>query len=120
LFDLACDPQQIARRWARWRCRGRGCACRDRLDAFEQAVRAVLGQLVSVAMAAKLTAKVAAAFGEPLAEGFFFSDAAAAGAGRSAGAEGAGHAAAGAGADPSGAGGDCGGSADGRTILTRE
>ena len=38
------------------------------LDAFEQAVRAVLGQLVSVAMAARLTAKVAAGWGEPLAE----------------------------------------------------
>ncbi|HHS9630842.1 TPA: DNA-3-methyladenine glycosylase 2, partial [Raoultella ornithinolytica] len=38
------------------------------LDAFEQGVRAVLGQLVSVAMAAKLTAKVAAAYGETLAE----------------------------------------------------
>ena len=38
------------------------------LDAFEQAVRAVLGQLVSVAMAARLTAKVAAGWGDPLAE----------------------------------------------------
>jgi DNA-3-methyladenine glycosylase II len=36
-------------------------------------VRAVLGQLVSVAMAAKLTGKVVAAFGEPLtdAPGFY-------------------------------------------------
>nr|VXZ82596.1 DNA-3-methyladenine glycosylase 2 [Klebsiella pneumoniae] len=31
-------------------------------------MRAVLGQLVSVAMAARLTAKVAAGWGEPLAE----------------------------------------------------
>ncbi|GKM77734.1 DNA-3-methyladenine glycosylase 2 [Klebsiella pneumoniae] len=41
LFDLACDPRQVAR---------------------------TLGQLVSVAMAARLTAKVAAGWGEPLAE----------------------------------------------------
>ncbi len=36
------------------------------MDAFEQAIRAVLGQLVSVAMAAKLAGKVAQSFGEPL------------------------------------------------------
>ena len=45
-----------------------GAAPAGALDAFEQAVRAVLGQLVSVAMAARLTAKVAAGWGEPLAE----------------------------------------------------
>ena len=38
------------------------------MDAYEQGVRAILGQLVSVAMAARLTAKVAAGWGEPLAE----------------------------------------------------
>lgn len=68
LFDLACDPQQVARTLgdlaqARPRLRLPGA-----LDAFEQAVRAVLGQLVSVAMAARLTAKVAAGWGEPLAD----------------------------------------------------
>ena len=36
------------------------------LDAFEQGVRAILGQLVSVAMAAKLTAKVVQLYGERL------------------------------------------------------
>jgi DNA-3-methyladenine glycosylase II len=30
LFDLACDPRQVAARWALWRRRGRGCACRGR------------------------------------------------------------------------------------------
>ncbi|HAX7834200.1 TPA: DNA-3-methyladenine glycosylase 2, partial [Escherichia coli] len=36
------------------------------VDAFEQGVRAILGQLVSVAMAAKLTARVAQLYGERL------------------------------------------------------
>lgn len=36
------------------------------VDTFEQGVRAILGQLVSVAMAAKLTAKVARRYGEAL------------------------------------------------------
>jgi len=68
MFDLACDPQEIMlalgpRARPRPGLRLPGC-----LDPFEQAVRAVLGQLVSVAMAARLTAKVAAGWGEPLAE----------------------------------------------------
>jgi DNA-3-methyladenine glycosylase II len=67
LFDLACDPRQVAARWALWPGAA-GAAPAGALDAFEQAVRAVLGQLVSVAMAARLTAKVAAGWGEPLAE----------------------------------------------------
>ncbi|HAM5124543.1 TPA: DNA-3-methyladenine glycosylase 2, partial [Escherichia coli] len=36
------------------------------VDAFEQGVRAILGQLVSVAMAAKLTSRVAQLYGERL------------------------------------------------------
>ncbi len=36
------------------------------VDTFEQGVRAILGQLVSVAMAARLTAKVARRYGEAL------------------------------------------------------
>ena len=39
------------------------------LEVFEQGVRAILGQLVSVAMAARLTGKVVARYGEPLVEG---------------------------------------------------
>lgn len=34
------------------------------MDAYEQGVRAILGQLVSVAMAAKLTGRVVALYGE--------------------------------------------------------
>lgn len=68
LFDLACDPQQVARTLGDLAQARQGLRLPGALDAFEQAVRAVLGQLVSVAMAARLTAKVAAGWGEPLAD----------------------------------------------------
>lgn len=68
LFDLACDPRQVARALGDLAQAWPGLRLPGALDAFEQAVRAVLGQLVSVAMAARLTAKVAAGWGEPLAE----------------------------------------------------
>ncbi|HDH1318927.1 DNA-3-methyladenine glycosylase 2 [Klebsiella quasipneumoniae] len=68
LFDLACDPQQVARALGDLAQARPGLRLPGALDAFEQAVRAVLGQLVSVAMAARLTAKVAAGWGEPLTE----------------------------------------------------
>ncbi|HHG8773952.1 TPA: DNA-3-methyladenine glycosylase 2 [Raoultella planticola] len=68
LFDLSCDPRQVAQVLGPLAQARPGLRLPGSLDAFEQAVRAVLGQLVSVAMAAKLTAKVVAAFGEPLAE----------------------------------------------------
>ncbi|STU15757.1 DNA-3-methyladenine glycosylase II [Klebsiella pneumoniae] len=68
LSDLACDPQQVARTLGDLAQARPGLRLPGALDAFEQAVRAVLGQLVSVAMAARLTAKVAAGWGEPLAE----------------------------------------------------
>ena len=68
LFDLACDPRQVARALGSLAQARPGLRLPGTLDAFEQAVRAVLGQLVSVAMAARLTAKVAAGWGEPLAD----------------------------------------------------
>lgn len=68
LFDLACDPQQVAGVLGSLAEARPGLRLPGALDAFEQAVRAVLGQLVSVAMAARLTAKVAAVWGEPLAD----------------------------------------------------
>ncbi|MGF1366475.1 DNA-3-methyladenine glycosylase 2 [Klebsiella pneumoniae] len=68
LFDLACDPRQVARALGSLAQARPGLRLPGAQDAFEQAVRAVLGQLVSVAMAARLTAKVAAGWGEPLAE----------------------------------------------------
>ena len=68
LFDLACDPRQVAGALGPLAEARPGLRLPRALDAFEQAVRAVLGQLVSVAMAARLTAKVAAGWGEPLTE----------------------------------------------------
>ncbi|MCE9896605.1 DNA-3-methyladenine glycosylase 2 [Raoultella terrigena] len=73
MFDLACDPQEIMLALGPLARPRPGLRLPGCLDPFEQAVRAVLGQLVSVAMAARLTAKVVAAFGEPLtqAPGYF-------------------------------------------------
>ncbi|SQC91366.1 DNA-3-methyladenine glycosylase 2 [Cedecea neteri] len=66
LLDLDKDPQQVldslgALASARPGLRLPGC-----MDPFEQAIRAILGQLVSVAMAAKLTGKVAKTYGKKL------------------------------------------------------
>lgn len=71
MFDLACDPQEIMLALGPLARPRPGLRLPGCLDPFEQAVRAVLGQLVSVAMAARLTAKVVAAFGEPLEPGYF-------------------------------------------------
>lgn len=65
LFDLTCCPQQIVSALGSLGAARPDCACRC-VDVFEQGVRAILGQLVSVAMAAKLTAKVAHAYGDTL------------------------------------------------------
>ncbi len=109
LFDLACDPRQVACTLGGLAEARPGLRLPGALDAFEQAVRAVLGQLVSVAMAARLTAKVAAGWGEPLAEApgyVLFPTPDILSRGRTAGAEGAGHAASTRrGADPSRPGG---------------
>lgn len=73
LFDLSCDPQQVALTLGDLALPRPGLRLPGSLDAFEQAIRAILGQLVSVAMAAKLSGKVVAACGEPLADapGFY-------------------------------------------------
>ncbi|MCP6204259.1 DNA-3-methyladenine glycosylase 2 [Klebsiella pneumoniae] len=73
LFDLSCEPQQIVRTLGALAQSGPGLRLPGSLDAFEQAVRAVLGQLVSVAMAAKLTGKVVALCGQPLPDAPGFS-----------------------------------------------
>ncbi|MTH47350.1 DNA-3-methyladenine glycosylase 2 [Intestinirhabdus alba] len=68
LFDLRCEPQRIARTLGDLGAARPGLRLPGAMDLFEQGVRAILGQLISVAMAAKLTAKVAQRYGEPLAE----------------------------------------------------
>ncbi|MFK3912259.1 DNA-3-methyladenine glycosylase 2 [Enterobacter cancerogenus] len=64
LFDLDCDPQQIARTLGELGAARPGLRLPGAMDAYEQGVRAILGQLVSVAMAAKLTGRVVALYGE--------------------------------------------------------
>ncbi len=66
LFDLNCCPQQIVSALGSLGAARPGLRLPGCVDAFEQGVRAILGQLVSVAMAAKLTAKVAQAYGGTL------------------------------------------------------
>ncbi len=68
LFDLHCDPQQIAAALGTLGAARPGLRLPGSVDTWEQGVRAILGQLVSVAMAAKLTAKLVALCGEPLPE----------------------------------------------------
>jgi DNA-3-methyladenine glycosylase II len=66
LFDLACDPQQIAAALGDLGASRPGLRLPGAMDAYEQGVRAILGQLVSVSMAAKLAARVVALCGTPL------------------------------------------------------
>ncbi|MDR9888845.1 DNA-3-methyladenine glycosylase 2 [Pseudenterobacter timonensis] len=67
LFDLRCDPQQVAATLGDLGAARPGLRLPGSVDAWEQGVRAILGQLVSVAMAARLTSRVVARYGEPLA-----------------------------------------------------
>lgn len=68
LFDLHCDPQLIATALGTLGAARPGLRLPGSVDTWEQGVRAILGQLVSVAMAAKLTGKLVAFCGEPLPE----------------------------------------------------
>lgn len=66
LFDLDCEPLLILKTLGDLGEARPGLRLPGSMDAFEQGVRAILGQLVSVAMAAKLAGRVAAHYGEPL------------------------------------------------------
>ncbi|WP_180561289.1 DNA-3-methyladenine glycosylase 2 [Escherichia coli] len=66
LFDLQCNPQIVNGVLGELGAARPGLRLPGCVDAFEQGVRAILGQLVSVTMAAKLTAKVAQLYGERL------------------------------------------------------
>ncbi|MCU0683525.1 MAG: helix-turn-helix domain-containing protein [Polyangiaceae bacterium] len=73
LFDLAADPQAIGAQLAEDPALAQRVAARPGLrvpgawDGFELAVRAVLGQQITVAAAIGLAGKLVAAYGEPLA-----------------------------------------------------
>lgn len=66
LFDLSCDPCQVADALGELGAARPGLRLPGAMDAYEQGVRAILGQLVSVSMAAKLAARVVTLCGEPL------------------------------------------------------
>lgn len=72
LFDLGADPAAIAghlgrdRRFARLVRRGSGLRLPGAWDPFELAVRAVLGQQITVRAATTVAGRLVAAYGEPL------------------------------------------------------
>ena len=66
LFDLGAEPQRIAQRLGKLAARRPGLRLPGAFDGFEVAVRAVLGQQISVKAATTLAGRFAAAFGEPV------------------------------------------------------
>ncbi len=66
LFDLEADPQAIAAQLGPLAAAHPGLRVPGAFDGFELAVRAVIGQQVSVRSATTVGGRVAAAFGEPL------------------------------------------------------
>jgi AraC family transcriptional regulator of adaptative response / DNA-3-methyladenine glycosylase II len=66
LMDLACHPDEVARALGPLAARRPGLRVPGAFDGFEIAVRAILGQQVSVAAARTLAGRFAAAFGERL------------------------------------------------------
>jgi len=66
LLDLNADPQEIARTLGPLAAESCGLRLPGAVDSFELTVRAILGQLVSVKMAATFCARLAAKWGEPI------------------------------------------------------
>jgi AraC family transcriptional regulator of adaptative response / DNA-3-methyladenine glycosylase II len=66
LFDVACHPDEIAAALGRSRKRDPGLRLPGAMDGFEVAVRAILGQQVTVTAASTIAGRFAAAFGEPI------------------------------------------------------
>jgi AraC family transcriptional regulator of adaptative response / DNA-3-methyladenine glycosylase II len=66
LFDLAAEPRQIAAHLGRLAATRPGLRVPGAFDGFELAVRAILGQQISVKAATTLAGRFAAAFGEPI------------------------------------------------------
>jgi len=65
-LDLDTDPYPMIQTLGELAAPKPGLRLPGCVDPFEQLIRAVLGQLVSVAMAAKLTSKLVQAYGQPL------------------------------------------------------
>lgn len=68
-FDIACDPAPIAARLGPLAATRPGLRVPGTTDGFELAVRAVVGQQISVAGARTLLGRLAAAFGAPADDG---------------------------------------------------
>jgi AraC family transcriptional regulator of adaptative response / DNA-3-methyladenine glycosylase II len=66
LMDLACHPSEIAQALGALAKAHPGLRVPGAFDGFEVAVRAILGQLISVPAARTLAGRFAAALGEPL------------------------------------------------------
>lgn len=70
LFDLAAEPQQIAAHLGSLAIHHPGLRVPGAFDGFEVAVRAILGQQVSIKAAATLMGRFVSTFGEPIATPF--------------------------------------------------
>ena len=66
LFDLACHPDEIAETLGELAGAHPGLRLPGAADGFEVAVRAILGQQVTVKAASTIAARFVAAFGEPI------------------------------------------------------
>jgi len=70
LMDLACHPAEVSRALGALARQHPGLRVPGAFDGFEVAVRAILGQQVTVAAARTLAGRFAAAFGEPIESPF--------------------------------------------------
>lgn len=70
LFDLAAEPQQISAHLGALAEAHPGLRVPGAFDGFETAVRAILGQQISVRAATTLAGRMATAFGEPIVTPF--------------------------------------------------
>ena len=66
LMDLACNPVEVAQALGALAKNHPGLRVPGAFDGFEVAVRAIVGQQVSVAAARTVTGRIASAFGEPV------------------------------------------------------
>ncbi|HKW36810.1 MAG TPA: DNA-3-methyladenine glycosylase 2 [Burkholderiales bacterium] len=70
LMDLACNPAEVAQALGALARRHPGLRVPGAFDGFEIAVRAILGQQVSVSAARTVAGRFAAAFGDPVTTPF--------------------------------------------------
>jgi AraC family transcriptional regulator of adaptative response / DNA-3-methyladenine glycosylase II len=70
LFDLACHPEEIAATLGPLARNHPGMRLPGAIDGFEVAVRAILGQQVTVKAASTVAGRIAKAYGGPLATAF--------------------------------------------------